>query len=923
MTISGVLQQAHMNSFDERVEIIWEELELAIQWNRSSVLLVVYNSEYVRADAETALKNFLIERGQKIVHIQMDETPETNIISLLRKFQTAEDHIFFIYGTSIEQRNILAKLGNHKDILTRKKIRLVIWLTAKGLADLAHNATDIWECRQHVIEFADMPNSEHILQDAVESAWQGIGEYTDQFEDTEEKISMHESVLTGLPEKAESTSTRAKLLLTLGILNWRKGNFEKADELLQDAIKAAIRLEDNWFEAECFNAIALVKFAQGKNDEAIEAYKQAIEIAPEQIFVWNNLGNLCLKIMRNDEAMLAFQKTLKHNPKDSVAWNGLGTVYYRIGYIDDSITAYRKAIEYAPLLATPWAGLGDAYASTGRDLDAIAAYQKAIELNKDFITPWLRLADIYCRQGRNRDAIKTYQRALAVNPKTHQVWNELGLVFLKINASEEAIHAFLKSIELDRSFGWAYSNLALAYAHQGKYLDAIEACQKSLQVFTEDSDKITAWDRLANFYRAINDYDNAMQAYQISDRLKGLVIPPVNESASRCASPQPFDHTQDRSAPALQVESSLEISPAPQPQTSIEVEETPASAEAPKERPNTPAWIFQPEAWSQNESVSTTYSENLFWKDELFSMPLEQTTINKKPKEEPMNTQESLSPSPTRQATSSLGFSEESLPTDPFENKEEIAESKDPEVWNKKGNIHFQNGEYEKAISAYNKAIELDRSFGWPYSNLAHTYLILGKYAEAILLYQKSASLLIKKEEKAAAWNSLGNIYRHLNEYENTLNAYQKADALDPQNAGRRDNMDLASLEPNSRSAQVWLELGNLFFKSGSYKEAADAYANTVKIDPSSGWAHSNLAMSFVFQGKHKEAVSVYLKSIDLFNNDKDKAISWNRLGNVYRKMNDEENARKAYQTAVNLSNEKTNLLTRTRFSLLGNCYAN
>ena len=76
MTISGVLQQSQMNLFDERVEIIWEELELAIQWNRPSVLLVVYNSEYVRADAETVLKNFLIERGQKIVHIQMDETPD-------------------------------------------------------------------------------------------------------------------------------------------------------------------------------------------------------------------------------------------------------------------------------------------------------------------------------------------------------------------------------------------------------------------------------------------------------------------------------------------------------------------------------------------------------------------------------------------------------------------------------------------------------------------------------------------------------------------------------------------------------------------------------------------------------------------------------------------------------------------------------
>ena len=909
MTTSGVIQQSYMNSFDERIEILWEELELAIEWDRPSVLLVVYNSEYIRADAETALKNVLIERGQKLVHIQMNEKPEANLISVLQNFQTTEGHIFFIHGSDPKQRNILAKLGNHRDILSYKKIRLVIWLTSNGLAELAHSASDIWECRQHVIEFLETPDSEKILQDAIESAWQGAEEYSDPFEDTEENISMHESALTGLAEKAETTSTRAKLLLTLGILNWRKGNFGKADGLLQDALKAAIRLEDNCFEAECFNAIALVKFAQGKNDEAIEAYKQAIEIAPEQLFVWNNLGNLCMKIMRNDEAMLAFQKTLKHNLKDPIAWNGLGTLYYRIGYIDDSIAAYQKAIEYAPRLAYPWVGLGDAYVSTNRDQDAINAYQKAIELNKYFMTPWLNLADIYRRQGRNREAIKIYQRALTVDPKNHKLWNELGLVLLKINAFEEAMNAFLESIELDHSFGWAYSNLALAYSAQGMYPAAIEACQKSLQFFTEENDKITALDRLASFYRAVNDYDNAIRSYQSADRLKKIAVRSPNELAS--------DST--KTALLLSIESGRTSHAAPKLETSIEAEEVLAIAEVLKETSDLSASPIQLEVIDQNESDSGSCLS----KKELFSTSLEQTNINNKPKEEPMNTQEFLTQSPARQAASSSGFSEESLPMDPFGNKEEITETKDPEVWNKKGNIHFQNGDYENAISAYNKAIELDRSFGWPYSNLALTYLTMGKYAEAILLYQKSASLLKNKEEKAAAYNSVGNIYRALNEYENALNAYQKADELDPENAGQRDNVELADLEPNSRSAQVWLELGNLFFKSGSYKEATDAYANAVNIDPTSGWAHSNLAMSFVFQGRYKEAVSVYLKSIDQFSNDKDKAVSWNRLGNVYRKMNDEENARRAYQTAVVLSNEKMSLLTRTRFSLLGNCYQN
>ena len=153
--------------------------------------------------------------------------------------------------------------------------------------------------------------------------------------------------------------------------------------------------------------------------------------------------------------------------------------------------------------------------------------------------------------------------------------------------------------------------------------------------------------------------------------------------------------------------------------------------------------------------------------------------------------------------------------------------------------------------------------------------------------------------------------------------SYQNADEADPRNAGRRDKAEFAYSEPNSQNGQDWIELGNLFFKAAAYNEALDAYTKAVKIDPTSGWACSNLAMSLEFTGKYKEAVPIYLKSIDLFTSSKDKAISWNRLGNVYRRMNDPENAKKAYKNGAELSDEKESLLTRARFSLLGNCYSN
>ena len=67
MNHPGIIRHSQTQTFDERVEIIIKELELAIQWDRPSALLVVYSSEYVRADAETALENYLIEQGQKII----------------------------------------------------------------------------------------------------------------------------------------------------------------------------------------------------------------------------------------------------------------------------------------------------------------------------------------------------------------------------------------------------------------------------------------------------------------------------------------------------------------------------------------------------------------------------------------------------------------------------------------------------------------------------------------------------------------------------------------------------------------------------------------------------------------------------------------------------------------------------------------
>ena len=99
----------------------------------------------------------------------------------------------------------------------------------------------------------------------------------------------------------------------------------------------------------------------------------------------------------------------------------------------------------------------------------------------------------------------------------------------------------------------------------------------------------------------------------------------------------------------------------------------------------------------------------------------------------------------------------------------------------------------------------------------------------------------------------------------------------------------------------VWNELGTIYFKIGCYEEAIAAYEKAIELAPECGWPYSNLGLTYSHQGKYAEAVPLYRKSVELLKSNREKAISWNRLGDAYRRLNDGNKAMMAYQKAVEL----------------------
>lgn len=801
------IRSGYSEPFEDRIDILFHELELASKWHCPSVLFSIYNSENVHSDAVGALGKRLCEQGQSVYHISVKDQDNTDISLMMSELANLENVVFFVdglhFGVGENDNNAYQALVNHEDFFVENQVRVVFWLTENEAIELSHFAPDYWASRHRVVEFIDPPKSKIISSDVLESAWQGIEESADNNEDLDAKIALRTAFLDGLPEGDESTAARANLVLTLGMLHWRKGDCNKATQFLNTALDLATRLQDNSFKALCFNAIALIETNQGKTKEAIQAYQNAIELAPKQIAPWNILGNLYQKLGQTEESLVAYQKAIEHNPTDAVSWNGLGELYCLLGRNDKAIDAYLKATEVSPFNAASWSRLGSSYANSGRLEDAVDAYQKVIEIDRDLVDPWLSLGDIHRTQKNHENAKMAYQTALEIDPQNALAWSKLGAMYYSLGNDNEAIHAFSQILELNCTDGQVYSDMASIYTNKGMLQEAIPLLQKGIELVENTADKVQLWNRLGDAYRKLDYHDNADAAYHQANILDPEIARPDEALPRAKANSDSVPSLEGDGDPVM-----LMLNPDHKnsPLAALSVASSPpkeASAANKKGSTSTkPKSAFL--QWLEGlkaASSASAHTEDPSVSEQSSAKATGPDKIEAASEEAAVQEDVDGNPNAPRQEskfarlTTSTKEDPNSMPTrvgahnprthrpvdDAGRQAKANPDSKTAQIWNELGNIYLNTGALDEAIQAFSKATDLDPSYAWTYNSLAAIYFQKGHYSEAALLYQKAIRLLGETKDKALLWNRLGDTYRRLKENNNAAVAYQKAAELDPE----------------------------------------------------------------------------------------------------------------------------------------------
>ncbi len=101
-------------------------------------------------------------------------------------------------------------------------------------------------------------------------------------------------------------------------------------------------------DASALTSDALVLYSQGKYDDAIKAYDEAIKLDPKNKEAFFNRGLALAALDKFDEAIKDYDKATKLDPKNKEAFYNMGLALVALGKCSEAIKAYDEAVTLDP-----------------------------------------------------------------------------------------------------------------------------------------------------------------------------------------------------------------------------------------------------------------------------------------------------------------------------------------------------------------------------------------------------------------------------------------------------------------------------------------------------------------------------------------------------------------------------------------------
>jgi tetratricopeptide (TPR) repeat protein len=241
------------------------------------------------------------------------------------------------------------------------------------------------------------------------------------------------------------------------------GALTLAEQAYRQAVQAAPDRFEAWF------LLAGSCQAQGRFADAIVAFRRAAQLHPTSAETQYLLGNLLAIQGQFPAATVCYREVVRLQPAHFEALNNLGVVLAEQRQIGEALECYHRALALKPEYAEAHYNLGNAHKGQGSLDAAIACYRKAIRLRPAFAEAHVNLGIALASLGKPAEAVISYQEAVRLRPNYAEAYNNLGLALAHLGQHEQALMRYQRALELRPDFPDAHYNRSLTWLSLGDY----------------------------------------------------------------------------------------------------------------------------------------------------------------------------------------------------------------------------------------------------------------------------------------------------------------------------------------------------------------------------------------------------------------------------------------------------------------------
>ncbi|MCB1137529.1 MAG: tetratricopeptide repeat protein [Leptospiraceae bacterium] len=262
--------------------------------------------------------------------------------------------------------------------------------------------------------------------------------------------------------------------------------------------------------------LAIAERLMGNLEDARQYAEQARKLAPNDPAVSLLLGNILMQDQKLDEASEMYREALEDAPADSYLAYNLGISLVRQNKLEEAIMAFSRVIDKEPnssLAVRSHGHMGQIYFSKGNLEMAADHLRKATELAPGEARYHYNLGIVYLRMDRRREAVQSFQSALDSGGDDSRVFRGLSRAFLKLEQPGMARKALEKALLVNPQDTESMMDLGDLQSSEGDLLGAVDSYRRVVQMSPGNATTADALDRLGRVYARLERYEDATQAY--------------------------------------------------------------------------------------------------------------------------------------------------------------------------------------------------------------------------------------------------------------------------------------------------------------------------------------------------------------------------------------------------------------------------